>query len=300
MKNLTLVVMAAGMGSRFGGLKQITPIDEAGNFIVDYSVYDARKAGFNKVVFVIKEENLHDFEQTVGNRLKNQIEVSYVFQKIEDVPIVMDTSLREKPWGTVQAVLCAREYIDGPFAVINADDFYGAGAFKEAASFLQECDDAYTYANISYPFGTTKSEYGAVKRGVLFLDDDEVTSIVESSIGYEYGKYIASPLDGATPFEISLDTPVSMNFFAFQKDVLEILEEYWQQFFNQDNHLILKREALLPECINEYLQKKRLRLVNRPTTGTWMGMTYKSDLEVVKKEIKVLKDKGEYNEDLWG
>ncbi len=300
MRDLTLVVMAAGMGSRFGGLKQITPVDDAGNFLLDYSVFDARRAGFNKVVFVIKEENLTDFEQTVGHRLENQIEVCYAFQKVSDVPITMDTSKREKPWGTVQAILCAKDYIDGPFAVINADDFYGAYSFREAALFLGTCEDNYTYANISYPFGTTKSDYGAVKRGVLFVDQEEITSIVESSIDYKDGSYIASPLDGAVPFEITLNTPVSMNFFAFQKDVLEILEEYWQDFFNQDTEVLFTKEALLPECINAYLHKKRLRLINCPTKGKWMGMTYKRDLDEVKKEIKALQEKGEYKVNLWG
>ena len=146
--DLTLVVMAAGMGSRFGGLKQITPIDEEENFIIDYSVYDAIRAGFKKVVFVIKEENLSIFKETIGRRIENKIEVCYAFQKIEDIPITMDITSREKPWGTVQAILAAKPYVNGSFVVINADDFYGKNAFLAAAKFLKEVTTPYTYANI--------------------------------------------------------------------------------------------------------------------------------------------------------
>ncbi len=297
--DLTLVVMAAGMGSRFGGLKQITPIDEEENFIIDYSVYDAIRAGFKKVVFVIKEENLSIFKETIGRRIENKIEVCYAFQKIEDIPISLDISKREKPWGTVQAILAAQPYVEGSFVVINADDFYGKNAFLAAAKFLREVTTPYTYANISYEYGVTKSLEGAVKRGVLSLDGDKVTSIIECSIGYENKKVIASPLNGDQPFEIKESHPVSMNFFAFQNDCFLLLENFWQKYFEQEKETILKNEVLLPECLKENIESGKITILNQPSDSVWLGMTYRSDLESVKKSIEYLRKKGEYNIPLW-
>lgn len=299
MEDLTLLVMAAGMGSRFGGLKQVTPIDEEGNFIIDYSVYDAKRAGFNKVVFIIKEENLNIFESTIGNRLKDKIKVEYAFQKQKDIPIEIDISKREKPWGTVQAILSAKPYVDGKFVVINADDFYGAHAYEEAAKFLKNIKTPYSYACIAYPYQSTIIDENAVKRGVLKLEEDRVKSIIESSIEKKDGKIIATPLNKEKPFEIALDTLVSMNIFAFQPDVFEILEEYWQDYFKKSKEEILKGEALLPECLEQNLKRCKITILNRPSESKWLGMTYKSDLEIVKKEIKELKEKKEYNENLW-
>ena len=231
MKKCTLVVMAAGMGSRFGGLKQITPVDEEKNFIIDYSVYDAKKAGFTKVVFVIKEENLNLFESTIGSRLKKQIKVEYAFQRPEDIPSDFDIKKREKPWGTVQAILCTKPYVDGPFAVINADDFYGFDALKKAHEFLMKNTSPYTYASIAYPLGSTMSENGSVKRGVLFLENNLVKTIIESNIEQKDGELIATPLDGRKPFKVQKEDPVSMNMFAFQHDIYRLLEEYFTNFF---------------------------------------------------------------------
>ena len=297
--DLTLVVMAAGMGSRFGGLKQITPIDNEKNFIIDYSVYDAIRAGFKKVVFVIKEENLDIFKSTIGSRIEDKIEVSYAFQKIEDIPVELDISTREKPWGTVQAVLAAKPYVNGSFVVINADDFYGKNAFFAAAKFLKEVTTPYTYANISYEYGVTKSLEGAVKRGVLSLDNEKVTSIIECSIGYDEGKIIASPLNGDTPFEIEESHPVSMNFFAFQNDFFLLLEEFWNKYFKQDTETILKNEVLLPECLKENIESGKITVLNQPSDSVWLGMTYRSDLESVMNSIDILRKKGEYTIPLW-
>ncbi len=297
--DLTLVVMAAGMGSRFGGLKQITPIDNEKNFIIDYSVYDAIRAGFKKVVFVIKEENLDIFKSTIGSRIEDKIEVSYAFQKIEDIPVELDISTREKPWGTVQAVLAAKPYVNGSFVVINADDFYGKNAFFAAAKFLKEVTTPYTYANISYEYGVTKSLEGAVKRGVLSLDNEKVTSIIECSIGYDEGKIIASPLNGDSPFEIEESHPVSMNFFAFQNDFFLLLEEFWNKYFKQDTETILKNEVLLPECLKENIESGKITVLNQPSDSVWLGMTYRSDLESVMNSIDILRKKGEYTIPLW-
>lgn len=295
----TLVVMAAGLGSRFGGLKQITPIDEDGNFIMDYSIYDAIKAGFEKVVFIIREEFLSDFESTIGKRLEGKIEVSYAFQKLEDIPISLDLKKRTKPWGTIQAILSVKPFVDGPFVIVNADDFYGAGAFLASAKFLEQETTPYTYANISYQYGVTKSKEGAVKRGVLSLEEDKIISIIECSVGEEAGKIVARPLNGSEPFEIKEEHPVSMNFFAFQQDVFDLLEEFWENYFQQDVDKILEGEVLLPECLKEYIENGRITIFNQPGNSTWLGMTYKSDLELVEKAIANLKEKGEYGTHLW-
>ncbi len=298
--NLTLIVMAAGIGSRFGGLKQITPIDEDNNFIVDYSIYDALKAGFKKVVFVIREEFLHDFQSTIGKRLEGKIEVCYAFQKIDEIPIKINLINRTKPWGTVQAILTAKPYVDGSFVVINADDFYGRNAFLRASDFLRNIKNPFTYANISYELGATKSLEGAVKRGILFLNKDRITSMVESSVEDVDGKFIATPLNDVEPFEIEENHPVSMNFFAFQYDVFSLLEEFWIYYFKQDIVKVLQGEVLLPDCLKENLENGRITIVNEPSRSVWLGMTYRSDLEFVKKSIKALKNQGEYNSHLWG
>ena len=296
----TLVVMAAGMGSRFGGLKQITPVDADGNFIIDYSVYDAKRAGFDKVVFVIKEENYEDFKNSIGSRLKDKIEVDYAFQKLSDIPSNIDISSRIKPWGTVQAVLCAKDKVEGSFVVVNADDFYGYDSFYQAAQFLDEHRADNEQACISYPFSVTKSDVGAVKRGVLKIEGDIISSIIESSIEVIDEKTaLATPLDGSKAFKIDINAFVSMNMFAFQNYMFQLLEDYFQQFFLQDKEVVLSSEALLPECIKENIMNKNIVLYNKNSNGKWLGMTYKEDLEFVKREIRNLKNKGEYPSQLW-
>lgn len=299
MKGCTLVIMAAGMGSRFGGLKQITPVDEEKNFIIDYSVYDAKKAGFTKVVIVIKEENLNLFESTIGNRLKKQIKVEYAFQHLEDIPGDFDIKKREKPWGTVQAILCTKSYVDGPFAVINADDFYGFDAIKKAYDFLMKNNSPYTYASIAYPLGGTMSKNGAVKRGVLLLNDNIVKTIIESNIEKKDGQLIATPLDGRKPFNVHKEDPISMNMFAFQYDIYELLEEYFIDFFKLPKKDLLKKEALLPDCLEENLANQKITILCEKTDSQWLGLTYKSDLEIIKKELGRLKEKGVYPQKLW-
>ena len=297
--DLTLVVMAAGVGSRFGGLKQATPIDLDGNFIMDYSVYDAIRAGFTNVVFVIQEEHLDLFQSTIGKRLENNIHVSYVFQKIEDIPKEMELSSRTKPWGTVQAILAAKPYVNGSFVVINADDFYGKNAYFAAADFLLNVEKPFTYANISYEYGITKSLEGSVKRGVLSLEEDKVCSIIECSIGNENGRILATPLLEGKAFEIFDTTPVSMNFFAFQQDIFGLLESYWENYFLQSEEEILAGEVLLPECLKENIKSGKIMVYNQPSYSEWIGMTYRSDLPVVEEKMKDLRDRGIYPNCLW-
>ena len=300
MKELTLVVMAAGMGSRFGGLKQITPVDEEGNFLIDYSVYDAIKAGFTKVVFIIKEENLEDFKATIGKRIEDKIKVAYVFQKMTDVPsFVSIPATRQKPWGTVQAVLSAKEEVTGPFAVLNADDFYGFDTYKIVADYLKTSTNETEQISVPYPFCEVSSSHGFVKRGVLYYEGDLVKKIIECNVGYENDKVIANPLDGSDSFSIEKNHPVSMNFFGFKKEIFTYLEEYFRDFMKENQENLEKCEALLPDFLEKYLAAGKLTLTYRVSKGTWLGMTYKEDLEEVKAKIKELKEKQEYPPILW-
>lgn len=300
LNELTLVVMAAGMGSRFGGLKQITPIDEDGNFLIDYSVYDAIKAGFEKVVFIIKEENLDVFKETIGKRLETKIKVEYAFQRMENVPyFITIPENRVKPWGTVQAILSAKDMVSGPCAVINADDFYGYDSYKTVVNFLKSNKDPKDHVAIPYPFNKVDSKFGFVKRGVLYLNGENVERIIECNVGYENNAVIAKPLDGSTPFEIEPTHPVSMNMFGFQKGIMVDLEEYFVKFLHHNIDHLETAECLISEFLEEYLKEKKLNLKYRTSDGLWLGMTYKEDLEEVKAKLINLKEKGEYPKHLW-
>lgn len=299
-QDLTLVVMAAGMGSRFGGLKQITPIDLDGNFLIDYSIYDAIKAGFSKVVFIIKEENLEDFRHTIGKRLENKISVSYAFQRLEDVPsFVKIPKTRVKPWGTVQAILAAKNDIHGPFAVINAADFYGFDSYKIVAQYLKNSFNENEHIAIPYPISRVCSTHGAVKRGVLFYHEKEVEKILECNVEYQNGKFLAEPLDGSKSFFIESDHPVSMNMFGFKFSILEKLEEYFFQFMKENENSLESKEALLPIFLEDALLKKEILLTYQLSKGTWIGMTYKEDLQEVQEKIDELKENKEYPIHLW-
>ena len=300
MKDKTLVVMAAGMGSRFGGPKQITPVDEDQNFIIDYSVYDAIEAGFAKVVFIIREEFEDIFKSTIIDRIKDKIKVDYVFQKLDDIPVSFSRlDEREKPWGTVQAVLAAKKCVDGDFIIINADDFYGRNAYIEAAKFLNENNDPYTYACIGYEYSKSTIGDEEVKRGILDLDGDVATSIVESAIRKEDGKIIARPLNGDSEFEIKENTLVSMNLFAFKNTLFDLLDEYFNNFFKQDEEAILKGEALLPECLKENIENDKIKILSINSNSKWLGMTYREDLDLVQSKLKDLRESGEYPKSLW-
>ena len=227
-------------------------------------------------------------------------EVDYAFQKLSDIPSNIDISSRIKPWGTVQAVLCAKDKVEGSFVVVNADDFYGYDSFYQAAQFLDEHRADNEQACISYPFSVTKSDVGAVKRGVLKIEGDIISSIIESSIEVIDEKTaLATPLDGSKAFKIDINAFVSMNMFAFQNYMFQLLEDYFQQFFLQDKEVVLSSEALLPECIKKNIMNKNIVLYNKNSNGKWLGMTYKEDLEFVKREIRNLKNKGEYPSQLW-
>ena len=297
----TLVVMAAGMGSRFGGLKQIEPVGPNGEFIIDYSAYDAKRAGYDKIVFVIKKEIEEVFRETIGKRLEGKIKVEYVFQEIMDVPEGKENiaEKREKPWGTVQAVLAAKNLVNGSFVVINADDFYGYDSYLKSAEFLDNNTQENEYAAINFPYDVTASKFGSVKRAVCYPKEGEIKKLIESKITTMDGYALCEPLSGDEAFQIELNHPVAVNMFAFKNNFFQYLEEYFNNYFNNNEDFILNNEALLPELIKEKLDNEQIILQNIVSNSTWLGMTYREDLDILKQNIEELIKKGEYPEKLW-
>ena len=294
----TLVVMAAGLGSRFGGNKQVSVIDDDGNFIIDYSVYDALKAGFNKVIFIIREEDKEIFDETIGKRLKNHIDVEYAFQKPDDIPTTRKFD-RSKPWGTTHAIYSVREKKCDKFLIINADDFYGFSSFKKAYDFLSNVSSPYHYACISYLVKNTVNGCETVKRGVLEIDNSLIKNIIESKVTVNDKNAVAEPLDGSESFAISLDTPVSMNMFACTKDLFNILEDDIIDFLKKDESYVLNNEILLPTTLNNFIQKGKIKIENISSKESWIGMTYREDLDAVKEKIKSKIKDGDYPFHLW-
>ena len=292
----TLVVMAAGMGSRFGGLKQMEPLGPNGEFIIDYSVYDAKKAGFSKVVFVIKEEMYEDFKNTIGKRLEGQIEVKYVFQRLNDIPGTLPIG-REKPWGTGQAILACKDDVTNNFIVINGDDFYGREAYMDASKALEKIDDK-TFGIVGYKADNTLTEYGSVKRGVLKFEGEKLLSITESSLIKNKDIINCEALITGDKFDVSLDTLVSMNMFLLSPKIFEYLAEDFALFFkNLDNPL--KDEFYIPEAIDKRMKKGDITVNVIKTDSVWYGMTYKEDKEIVVNEIKKLIEDGVYPEKIF-
>ena len=300
---MTLVIMAAGMGSRFGGLKQIEPINENGEFIIDYSIYDAIKAGFKKVVFIIKKENYEIFKDTVGKRIENQIEVEYVFQELDKLPEGFDCPKeRVKPWGTGHAILCAKEAVNEPFVIINADDFYGRDAYIKAAEFLKNVkkEDKLQAAMIGYNLCNTVTENGSVKRGICKANNNKLVELVESKIEEENGKFIAYPLEEEnTHFEVDKNCLVSMNMFAFSNEIFEYLEKSFIEFLKV-NGKELTREFYIPSFVFELIRKDIMEVSVIETNAKWLGVTYKEDKDFVVNEIKKLHEQKIYDEKLWG
>ncbi len=297
---MTLVIMAAGMGSRFGGLKQIEPIDEYGNFIIDYSIYDAIKVGFTKVIFIIKKENYDIFRETVGNRVSKYIEVEYVFQELDFLPdgyTVPDG--RVKPWGTGHAILCCKDVVKENFAIINADDFYGRDAYRIIADFLKNNHDLSKYAMAGYMVKNTLTENGAVKRGVCQAKDGYLTELVESSIEIKDDKFVATALEDGSEFTVSGDDLVSMNMFGFTPKLFKYLESEFPKFLDSHKNNIEKCEYLIPSLVFEQIEKGEATVQVLKTNAIWQGVTYREDKDKVVREIKNLVLKGEYPEGLW-
>lgn len=296
---MELLIMAAGMGSRFGGLKQIAPMGPNDEFIIDYSIYDAIKTGFSKVIFIIKEENYDTFKQTIGARVEPHIPVEYVFQKIENIPdFVKIPENRVKPWGTAQAIYCAKDNITEPFLVINADDFYGRDAFEVAKKFIDSATSK-EYATIGYEAIKTMTENGSVKRGVIATENGHLKSITESSIIKDGNEIKCSPLNGDPDFKIQFQDLVSMNMLIFDPSIFPYLETKMIEFFTENADNLEKCEFLIPDILDSANKDGYAKVKVLHTDATWYGVTYKEDTELVRNSIKKLVEEQVYPKNLW-
>ena len=304
MSKPVLVIMAAGMGSRYGGLKQMDSMDDQGHRIIDFSIYAAKEAGFEKVVFIIKHAIEEDFKKLVGDPIAKHMEVEYVFQELDKIPAGYSIpDGRTKPWGTTHAISCCKDVVDGPFMVINADDYYGKEGYKILYDFLTDTsDDESAYAMVAYELGKTLTEKGSVTRGVCKTDDNgylkdsvEQKTIVMTKTGAAY-----SEDDGATFKDIDPKTPVSMNMWGFKKGLFAELDKAFVKFLDIDvAGNPLKAEALLPTDIDRIIKDGKATVKVLTSGDKWFGVTYQEDKPYVVSNIKALKDAGEYPEKLW-
>lgn len=304
-KKPVLVIMAAGMGSRYGGLKQIDPVDEFGNMIIDFSIYDAKQAGFEKVIFIIKKAIEKEFKENIGDRISRQIETEYVYQELDKLPEGFSAPEdRVKPWGTAHAVLCCKDVIDGPFAVINADDYYGKQAFQTIFNQLSSIGDGdkYQYAMVGYEVYKTLTDHGHVARGVCTTDEfhkltdiHERTRIEKRQDGAAYTED-----DGNTWVSLPEETIVSMNMWGFTCSILTEIDNRFGAFLKEQLPVNpLKCEYFLPFVVDELLKENKAEVTVLRSVDRWYGVTYKEDKAVVVKAIKDMKAKGDYPEKLW-
>lgn len=296
MKEKTLVVLAAGMGSRFGGMKQTYPVGPNDEFIMDYSIYSAIKYGFTKVVFVIREEYLDLFKETIGARLDGKIKVGYAFQKLDDIPEGFSVpDERVKPWGTAHAIYCARNLIEGNFGVITADDFYGDKAFSDLSKAL----DTDNYSVIGYHIADTLSLNGSVKRGVIKSNNGVITEIIESSCMLDGDVVRCIPLDKSKEeFVVSKNNSCSMLMNGFTSEMITKIGNVMRKEFEKNKDNLMDYEMLLPDIMDESIKEGKI-ILDIPTDSIWVGMTYKEDAEYLKEFILKEIDKGVYPKDLW-
>ena len=310
MREPVLVIMAAGMGSRFGGLKQIEPVGSGGEIILDFSLYDAMMAGFKKAVFIIKRENEADFRALIDERAGKYMEIEYVFQDITDIPAGYEVPEgRVKPWGTGHAVMAARHAVDGPFVVINADDYYGPGAFQSIYEFLENAEDdaegKYHYAMVGYQVENTMTENGHVSRGVCQTSEaGMLTEITErTKIQWQDGNIVfedGEAADGSGWTQLAPGTTVSMNFWGFTPSMLREMEARFPAFLDQalaENPM--KGEYFLPGVVDQLIQEGKADVRVLKSLDRWYGVTYKEDKDSVVDAIQSMKDKGEYPDKLW-
>ena len=298
---MTLVILAAGMGSRYGGLKQIDPITEQGEFIIDFSVFDAIRSGFNKIVFVIKEENLEEFRLTIGKRFEGLVQVEYVFQKLDDLPDGFSVPEgRTKPWGTAHALLAARHVVHEPFAVINADDFYGKGAYHLLATHFQKetkCNTA-EYCMVGYVLENTLTENGTVSRGICEVGKDGyLVDVVERTSIRQQGDVAVFEENGELT-ELPLRAIASMNCWGFTPDIFAGVMKGFENFLSNIESNPLKCEYYLPFSVRELMDQGACKVRVYESDGSWYGVTYHEDKEKVKASIQALKQNGEYPEKL--
>lgn len=306
MKEPVLVVMAAGMGSRYGGLKQIDPVDQEGHIIMDFSIYDAVRAGFKKVIFIIKKENEQDFRDAIGDRLSDKVEIVYVHQDLNNIPEGFQVPEgRVKPWGTGHAVLSCAEVIDGPFVVINADDYYGTHAFKMAYDFLAQAQEDTVpaqYMMVGYRLENTLTDNGYVSRGVCETDADGYLADINERTHIEKrdGGAAYTEDDGKTWTSLPGDTPVSMNMWGFTGGFMKELVNRFPVFLQKNiPENPLKCEYFLPFVVDELLQEKKATVRVLKSEDKWYGVTYKEDKPMVMNAIQNLKDQGLYPQNLW-
>lgn len=298
MKDITLVILAAGMGSRFGGLKQIEPLGPNKEFIIDYSIYDAIKAGFNKVVFIIKEENYEIFKSTIGSRVEPHIKVEYCFQKNDNIPKGYKIpEERVKPLGTAHAILCAKKCVNEPFAIINADDYYGVDALKKSYDFL--VNNTNNYGMIGYRIENTITENGKVKRGVCEVENNYLTNIVESSVGRVNDVIECSPLDGRPTFTVPDNQMVSMNLLLFTPQIFKDIEDGFKKVLDDNKDNLNSFEYLIPDVLMDDIKTNKVKVEVIETSSVWYGVTYKEDAPSVRENLKKLHDNGTYPKQLW-
>lgn len=298
MEDVTLVVMAAGIGSRFGGgIKQLEPMGPNGEIIMDYSIYDAMQAGFNKVVFVIRKDLEKDFDEIIGQRIKKKIHVEYAFQEVNDIPEKYQETFKDrtKPWGTGQAILACKDLINEPFLVINADDYYGKEAYVEAYRYLtqEHKSDVLPLCMVGFVLKNTLSDNGGVTRGICKEENHKLVDIVEThNIEHIDGKAVT---EGK---ELDLESVVSMNMWGLYPEIFDILEKGFDEFIGQLDSTNLKAEYLLPTIIGDLLQENRVSVEVLKSNDEWFGVTYKEDKDYVKDNIQLLIKKGFYPEKL--
>lgn len=305
MGKATLVVMAAGIGSRFGGgIKQLAPVGPSGEIIMDYSIYDAMEAGFDKVVFVIRKDLEKDFKEVIGNRIEKIVEVAYAYQEVGDIPEIYKTQYAErtKPWGTGQAILCCKDVVNEPFLVINADDYYGKEAYVEAYNHLvtrQGAGDKIQISMVGFVLGNTLSENGGVTRGVCKVDENQMlTDIVET-------KNIVKTEDGAAirtedgDVKIDINSPVSMNMWGLQPEFFHILETGFEEFLSVCKNDYTKAEYLLPTIVGGLLSEGKAEVTVLQSRDQWFGVTYKEDKDAVVASVRNLIEEGVYPSQLF-
>lgn len=298
MIHKTVVVLAAGMGSRYGGLKQLDGVGPSGETIIDYSVFDAKRAGFSKVVFIIRKEYEEVFRTQIGNKYQDQLDVRYVFQELEDLPEGFSVPPgREKPWGTAHAVLTAEKEVSDPFIIINADDFYGYDAFRKASEYLEQVDpDALHAAMVGYQLKNTLSEHGRVSRGVCEIDETHHLTGVSETHGIEETEERAITCDEGV--SLQKETIVSMNFWIFTDKIFSKSREYFIDFLNEKQSEA-KAEFYIPTVVNNLIHDESLPVEVVETEARWFGVTYREDRELVVARLKELADSGDYPSPLW-
>jgi UTP-glucose-1-phosphate uridylyltransferase len=288
MNDITLLVMAAGMGSRYGGLKQLDEVGPSGETIIDYSVFDAIKAGFSKVVFIIRKDFEDEFKTKISNKFSNDIQVEFVFQDIHQLPTGFSLPEdRIKPWGTGHAVLCASNFIDGPFNAINADDYYGRESFKTIADYYNNGNDSFSM--VAFKLKKTLSDFGSVTRGLCTVNNDKLINVVETENLVKSGSGITSNSD----LDLNGDEPVSMNMWGFTPTIFDYLNEMFEVFLSKNIHDI-KSEFLIPSVINDLINSGDELVQVLYSKSSWFGVTYKQDKSYVVQQIQNLVNSGFY------